>query len=374
MYAGLSILFFFLVIYLQQVAGYTRAAQRPDDGAGDAGHVRALAPVRRARRPLRAAAVHGRRPAGRRGGHPAPPADGHARLATSPTCCPALLVFSLGLSMTVAPLTAAVLADADETDAGIASAINNAIARVAGLIGVSVVGVVVASTLTGDTFAPNAESVRAFHEAIIVCAALVAAGGVAGAIGISNPSRTVRAEACPGGQLAGVPAAVSIGSDQPGHDSRSRLSLAHDIEARLAPPRPRPAYPSAGCGPPAPGPPCEWGCAAVSREGRVLLARPVSERLPRRVREDGSVPRPHRDGEAAAEGMQGRGSRRRLSPPPCGRPLARPRSGRLRPAASRSARGRTGAPSRRSRRHRGAELARASVARLIVTAARRAPR
>ena len=50
---------------------------------------------------------------------------------------PALLVFGLGLSLTVAPLTATVLADADESDAGIASAINNAVARVAGLVGVS---------------------------------------------------------------------------------------------------------------------------------------------------------------------------------------------------------------------------------------------
>ena len=48
---------------------------------------------------------------------------------------PALLVFSLGLSMTVAPLTATVLADADESNAGIASGVNNAIARVAGLLG-----------------------------------------------------------------------------------------------------------------------------------------------------------------------------------------------------------------------------------------------
>ena len=62
---------------------------------------------------------------------------------------PAMLVFSLGLAMTVAPLTAAVLADADETDAGIASASNNAIARVAGLIGVSVVSLAVASQLPG---------------------------------------------------------------------------------------------------------------------------------------------------------------------------------------------------------------------------------
>ena len=62
---------------------------------------------------------------------------------------PGLLVFALGLSLTVAPLVATVLADADESDAGIASAINNAIARVAGLVGVSVVGVVVASALVG---------------------------------------------------------------------------------------------------------------------------------------------------------------------------------------------------------------------------------
>src|SRR5439155_24344889 len=53
---------------------------------------------------------------------------------------PALLLFALGLSLTVAPLTATVLADADESDAGIASAVNNAAARVAAPGGVSVVG------------------------------------------------------------------------------------------------------------------------------------------------------------------------------------------------------------------------------------------
>ena len=93
---------------------------------------------------------------------------------------PGLLVFSLGLSMTVAPLTATVLADADESDAGIASAINNAVARVAGLVGISVIGVVVASRLAGDTFAANQASVRAFHKALVICAVLVAAGGVIG--------------------------------------------------------------------------------------------------------------------------------------------------------------------------------------------------
>ena len=55
---------------------------------------------------------------------------------------PPLVVFSVGLSMIVAPLTATVLADADESDAGIASGVNNAVARVAGLLGIAVVGAV----------------------------------------------------------------------------------------------------------------------------------------------------------------------------------------------------------------------------------------
>jgi MFS family permease len=118
---------------------------------------------------------------------------------------PAMLLFALGLSMTVAPLTATVLADAEERDAGIASAINNAVARVAALIGVSTLGVVVAQTLAGDTFAANDESVRAFHEVVVVCSVLVAAGGVVGTLGIVNPRRVVEARRCPGGQLVAVP-------------------------------------------------------------------------------------------------------------------------------------------------------------------------
>ena len=61
---------------------------------------------------------------------------------------PGLLVFSLGLSLTVAPLTATVLADADEHNAGIASGVNNAIARVASLLGVAAIGAIVAAQFT----------------------------------------------------------------------------------------------------------------------------------------------------------------------------------------------------------------------------------
>ena len=58
---------------------------------------------------------------------------------------PALLVFSLGLACTVAPLTAAVLSDAEQGDAGIASGVNNAVARVAGLIAIAAIGGIIST-------------------------------------------------------------------------------------------------------------------------------------------------------------------------------------------------------------------------------------
>jgi EmrB/QacA subfamily drug resistance transporter len=93
---------------------------------------------------------------------------------------PPLLVFSLGLSMIVAPLTATVLADASESDAGIASGINNAVARVAGLLGIAVVGASVAGT-------SNRLDETGFRLAMAITAVLVAAGGVIGLVGIRNP-------------------------------------------------------------------------------------------------------------------------------------------------------------------------------------------
>jgi EmrB/QacA subfamily drug resistance transporter len=204
MYAGLAVLFFFLTIFLQQTAGYSAL----ESGL-------ALLPVTvvtfvLSRRFGALADRYG--PRLFMGAGPLVSAAGLLLLlrtgidtAYVADLLPAVLVFALGLAMTVAPLTAAVLAEADETDAGIASAINNAIARVAGLVGVSLVGVLVASMLAGDTFAANEESVSAFHRVVVICAALVAAGGVAGIVGITNPRRRVAAESCPGGQLYGVP-------------------------------------------------------------------------------------------------------------------------------------------------------------------------
>jgi EmrB/QacA subfamily drug resistance transporter len=204
MYAGLAILFFYLVIFLQQVAGYT-ALQ-----SGFATLPVTLVMFALSRRFGGLADRYG--PRLFMGAGPLIAAAGLLLLLRTGIetsylgdLLPSLLVFALGLALTVAPLTATVLADADETDAGIASAVNNAVARVSGLIGISLVGVVVASQLPGDTFAANAGSVRAFHEAVLICAALVAAGGISGAIGITNARRTVKAERCPGGQLVGIP-------------------------------------------------------------------------------------------------------------------------------------------------------------------------
>ncbi len=211
MYAGLSILFFYLVIFLQEVAGYSALR------SGTTTVPVTLVTFALSRRFGALADRHGPRLFMAVG--PLIAASGillllRTGIKTSyvTDLLPALLVFALGLSMTVAPLTAAVLAEADERDAGIASAINNAVARVAGLVGVSVIGVVVASTLVGDTFAPNHASVRAFHQAVVICALLVGAGGVIAAIGIVNPRRAVQARTCAGGQLVGVPkAAVDCG-------------------------------------------------------------------------------------------------------------------------------------------------------------------
>jgi predicted MFS family arabinose efflux permease len=204
MYAGLAVLFFFLVIFLQQVAGYSAL----QSGLTTVPVTLVMFALSR-----RFGALADRLgPRWFMGGGPVLAAIGVLLLLrvgeeTSYVrdLLPGLLVFAVGLSMTVAPLTATVMADVNEEDAGIASAINNAVARVAGLVGVSVVGVVISTTLVGDTFAANAASVRAFHEVLVIVAALLAAGGAVGAIWIANPRRTVKAESCPGGQLVGAP-------------------------------------------------------------------------------------------------------------------------------------------------------------------------
>src|SRR6266700_1220266 len=206
MYGGLGITFFLLVLFLQGVAGYTALR------AGLALMLRIRA---------------------------------HVSYLTG--LLPPLLIFSVGLAATVAPLTAAVLSDADEGNAGIASGINNATARIAGLLSIAAVGAVISaqfgrtldSGLAGRSLSPAARaavaqarretlarvdpgrvgqdvslavqsaSVHAFHVGLLISAVLVALGGLLGLAGIRNPRRPVRCADCAGGQFAGQPVEVA---------------------------------------------------------------------------------------------------------------------------------------------------------------------
>jgi EmrB/QacA subfamily drug resistance transporter len=246
MYGGLGLLFFFLVLFLQQVAGWTALA------AGTASLPVTLVMFALSMRIGAMADRYG--PRFFMGVGPLVTAAGLAlflRLDEDinylTDLLPGLLVFGLGLSMTVAPLTSTVLADADESNAGIASGVNNAIARVAGLVAIAAVGAVVAASFSqrlDDNVGAQADrpevaaalesareqplaavevegvpedvaasvregavdaSVGAFRVGIGISTALVALGGILGLVGIRNPRRQVSAADCPGGQLVGHP-------------------------------------------------------------------------------------------------------------------------------------------------------------------------
>ena len=199
MYGGLGATFFFLTLFLQQVAGYDALE------AGLATIPTTLVMFALSKRAGRLADRFG--PRLFMGLGPLVSAVGIALMlrldediAYWTELFPAILVFSLGLVATVAPLTATVLADADEHNAGIASGVNNAIARVAGLFCVAALGAVVSAVYvsnggTGDTLS-GPGSVPAFHAGIGICAALLAIGGILGLAGIRNPRREVSCEEC----------------------------------------------------------------------------------------------------------------------------------------------------------------------------------
>jgi EmrB/QacA subfamily drug resistance transporter len=250
MYGGIGLLGFFVTIYLQQVAGWS-ALQ-----SGVTGLIPTVVMFFLSARMGRLADKYGPRPFLTVG--PMLVAAGFALMLRYGTTVsfltevlPALLVFSLGLALTVSPLTATVLADASEMDAGIASAVNNAVARTGSLVAVAAVGAVVASfygaqlnhrlghrlpassqaavrEATRHTFGtideaavPSAQRAfvhhataaageHAFHIAMGVGAVLLFVAGVGG-LALHGRERTaVAAGDCAGGQLAGQPLPAAV--------------------------------------------------------------------------------------------------------------------------------------------------------------------
>jgi EmrB/QacA subfamily drug resistance transporter len=149
---------------------------------------------------------------------------------------PALLVFGVGLAMTVAPLTTTVLDSVAERHAGIASGVNNAVARTAGVLAIAAIGAIVSAQfaasvddrLAGAELSPAAQqavdeakeqplqggdvdgvpeeeateldaallagSESGFHLGMLIGAALMAIGGAISLVSVRNPERGVEAE------------------------------------------------------------------------------------------------------------------------------------------------------------------------------------
>lgn len=104
---------------------------------------------------------------------------------------PAVVVFGVGLAVTVAPLTATALGAAPTRHAGVASAVNNDVARVAGLIVVAVLPAL--AGITGDSYLNPVQLGTGFRTAMLVAAATCLAGGLLAAGTIRNPARLPQA-------------------------------------------------------------------------------------------------------------------------------------------------------------------------------------
>ncbi len=234
-YAGLIAAFFFITLFLQQVAGYSAlqagAATTP---------VTVLMFALSGRFGALAARIGPRLVMG---SGPLIAAVGLAllaRLSADPNYLtdvfPSLLLFGLGLSMTVAPLTTTVLDSVEERHVGVASGVNNTVARVAGLLAIAALGAVVSAQfgasldertagqalgaeaqaaiedakeqpLSGGDVSdvPAAEaatldeeivssSESAFHLGMVIGAALMAIGGAIALVAVQNPERRPETE------------------------------------------------------------------------------------------------------------------------------------------------------------------------------------
>jgi EmrB/QacA subfamily drug resistance transporter len=100
---------------------------------------------------------------------------------------PAVLVFGLGLAITVAPLTATALGSVASDHAGLASAVNNDVARIGGLLAVSVLPAL--AGIAGRDYLHPIAMGSGFRAAVFISALWCVAGGLLAGLGIRNPSR-----------------------------------------------------------------------------------------------------------------------------------------------------------------------------------------
>ena len=185
-YGGLGGAFFLLPVELQQVAGYT-----PFESGAALLPVTAIMLLLSARSGALATRIG---PRLQMSVGPLAVAAGlllFARIDASGSylseVLPAVIVFGLGLAATVAPLTSTVLAAAPIEEAGVASAVNNDIARAAGLLAVAILPA--AAGITGASYLQPALFSTGFRNAVFLAAAFCALGGILAAFTITNPTR-----------------------------------------------------------------------------------------------------------------------------------------------------------------------------------------
>jgi len=120
---------------------------------------------------------------------------------------PGMIIFGLGLAINVAPLTATVLAAVSASHAGVASAVNNDVARAAGLIAVAVLPA--AAGLTGSAYLHPHTFSAGFDRACLIAAGICVIGGAVAFAYIRNPRQA------PGQKPAQAPQLVHCGLDAP---------------------------------------------------------------------------------------------------------------------------------------------------------------